>query len=43
LNRLSPAEIAQDYAVGLVWLVVAWFLFNRVWKAGIKQFSAVGA
>jgi ABC-2 type transport system permease protein len=43
LNRLSPDEILRDYAVGLAWLVLAWFIFNWVWKAGIKRFSAVGA
>jgi ABC-2 type transport system permease protein len=43
LNRISTPEILSDYAVGLVWLVAAWFLFRWMWRAGIKRFSAVGA
>ncbi len=43
LNRLPAAVIARDYAVGLVWLVAAWFLFKWMWQAGLKRFSAVGA
>jgi ABC-2 type transport system permease protein len=43
LNRISLPEITSDYAVGLVWLVAAWFLFRWMWQAGIKRFSAVGA
>ncbi len=43
LNRLPPEVILRDFAVGLVWLVVAAVLFSRVWRAGLKQFSAVGA
>jgi ABC-2 type transport system permease protein len=43
LNRLSMDEILRNYAAGIVWLVLAWFLFNWVWRAGIKRFSAVGA
>jgi len=42
-NKLSTAEILQGFLVGLVWLVIAIFLFNRIWRAGIKRFSAVGA
>jgi ABC-2 type transport system permease protein len=43
LNRLTGAQILETYAAGLVWLVAAWFLFNWVWRVGIKRFSAVGA
>jgi ABC-2 type transport system permease protein len=43
LNRLTPEEIIRNYAVGLVWLVLAWFIFSQVWRAGIRRFSAVGA
>ena len=43
LGRLSPAGIVQAFTVGVVWLVVALLLFNRVWRAGLKQYSAVGA
>jgi ABC-2 type transport system permease protein len=43
LGRLSMADMLRDYAVGLLWLVLAWFIFSRVWRAGVKRFSAVGA
>ena len=42
-NRLSPAEVTQSFIVGFVWLIVSIVLFNRVWRAGIKRYSAVGA
>ncbi len=43
LNRLSPADMLRDYAVGVVWFVIALLLFNWMWRTGIKRFSAVGA
>ena len=43
LNRLPPEVILRDYAVGLVWLVISYFLFRWVWREGVKRFSAVGA
>jgi ABC-2 type transport system permease protein len=42
-NKLSAAEIMQTYTVGAVWLIVSIFLFNWVWRNGIKRYSAVGA
>jgi ABC-2 type transport system permease protein len=43
LGRMSNAEILHAYASGLIWLIVAILLFNWIWRAGVKQFSAVGA
>ena len=43
LNRHDPMAIARDYAVGLVWLGLSWLIFSRVWRAGVRRFSAVGA
>jgi ABC-2 type transport system permease protein len=43
LGRLSNAQIVQGFAMGGVWLVVSIFLFNLVWRNGVKRFSAVGA
>ena len=43
LNRLPPEVILRDYAIGLVWLVLSWFIFATVWREGVKRFSAVGA
>jgi ABC-2 type transport system permease protein len=43
LGRLSTDEIIRAYVVGVVWLGIAILLFNRMWRAGVKKFSAVGA
>jgi ABC-2 type transport system permease protein len=43
LGRMSNAEILHAYASGIIWLIVAILLFNWIWRAGVKQFSAVGA
>jgi ABC-2 type transport system permease protein len=43
LGRLTPYEIALNFAMGVVWLGVAWLIFQLVWRAGLKRFSAVGA
>ena len=43
LGKLSPAQIAQGYIVGLVWLGLASLFFNFIWRNGVKRFSAVGA
>jgi ABC-2 type transport system permease protein len=42
-NKLTPAEIAHGFIIGLIWLIIASVLFNRVWREGIKRYSAVGA
>jgi ABC-2 type transport system permease protein len=42
-NRLSPEEIAQSFIVAFIWLAVAVVLFSRVWREGVKRYSAVGA
>jgi ABC-2 type transport system permease protein len=43
LGRLSPDEIIRAFAVGTLWLLIALLLFNWAWRAGVRQFSAVGA
>jgi ABC-2 type transport system permease protein len=43
LGNLSGAQIIQGYFVGAAWLGVAIVLFNRVWREGVKRYSAVGA
>jgi ABC-2 type transport system permease protein len=42
-GNLSPAEIRQGYIMGILWLIIAIFLFLRVWREGVKRYSAVGA
>jgi ABC-2 type transport system permease protein len=43
LNKLSPADLARNYVLSAIWLALALFIFTRVWRAGVKRFSAVGA
>jgi ABC-2 type transport system permease protein len=42
-NKLSPAEIIQNFVIGFLWLAVSVVLFQWVWREGVKRFSAVGA
>ncbi len=43
LGKLSTAQIIQGFASGVVWLGISMFLFNLVWRNGVKRYSAVGA
>jgi ABC-2 type transport system permease protein len=43
LNQLPLQVVLQDYAVGLVWLVILQVGFMWVWREGVRRFSAVGA
>jgi ABC-2 type transport system permease protein len=43
LGKLSTQQIVQGYVMGFIWLLVSLFLFNWVWRKGVKRFSAVGA
>jgi ABC-2 type transport system permease protein len=43
LGRLSTQQIIQGYVMAGIWLVVSLLLFNWIWRAGVKRFSAVGA
>ena len=43
LGKLSPAQILQGYVTGAIWLMISILLFTRIWRNGVKRFSAVGA
>lgn len=43
LGKLDTAGILQGYLSGAIWLVISLVLFQSVWRAGVKRFSAVGA
>jgi len=43
LGHIKPEAYLQDFALGLVWLVVVFFFFRFIWRQGLKQYSAVGA
>jgi hypothetical protein len=43
LGLLPPDAILRNFALGLMWLTIAYGLFNLVWRRGVRRFSAVGA
>jgi ABC-2 type transport system permease protein len=43
LGKLPPETIARNFGLDVVWLIISFILFSFVWRAGVKQFSAVGA
>jgi ABC-2 type transport system permease protein len=43
LNRLTPEQVALNFGLQLVWLVVLILAFRVIWRNAIKQYSAVGA
>jgi len=42
-GKLTTGVILQNFALGAVWLVIAFGVFQLVWREGVKRFSAVGA
>ncbi len=43
LSRLPTEIIIRDFALDVVWFILALIIFTVVWRAGLKRFSAVGA
>jgi ABC-2 type transport system permease protein len=43
LGRVPPAQILPGFMLQVFWLAAGALLLRKVWAAGIKQFSAVGA
>lgn len=43
LNKLTPEQIALNYALGVFWSLALFGLFMLMWKRAIRQYSAVGA
>jgi len=43
LGELPPQLIMRSFIMDVIWLIVAFLLFNWVWREGVKRFSAVGA
>lgn len=42
-GRIPPGQIAGDFALSLVWIVVLAALARALWRAGIRRFAAVGS
>lgn len=43
LGKLSPDQIAWGFGMDVIWLAIHILLFRWIWKAGLRQFSAVGS
>ena len=43
LGRLAPGEALVGFAAQAAWLLLSLVLLRRVWRAGVRQYSAVGA
>lgn len=43
LGRLSPDRILMGFGLQVVWLAAAVLVLRLLWKAGVRQYSAVGA
>ena len=43
LGKLPPDVVLRNFGLDVVWLLISYALFSLVWRAGVKQFSAVGA
>ena len=41
-GQLHPAEIATGFALQVAWLAAALILARRVWRAGLRRYSAIG-
>jgi ABC-2 type transport system permease protein len=42
LGKLTLQETLLNMGMQAVWVLIAYFLFTLVWRAGVKKFSAVG-
>jgi ABC-2 type transport system permease protein len=43
MGKLSWAEIGFGYAVTLIWLAIFTLIYRLAWRAGLRQYEAVGA
>ncbi len=43
LGRLTPGEALTGFAAQAVWLAIGLALLKIVWRAGVRQYSAVGS
>jgi ABC-2 type transport system permease protein len=43
LGRVSPSEALAGLGLQLFWSMAIFALFSRLWKEGVKRYSAVGA
>ncbi len=42
LGKLSSLELLQVIGMQLVWVIVFWFIYWRLWHSGIKKFTGLG-
>jgi ABC-2 type transport system permease protein len=42
LGRLTPEQALGGFVAQILWITVAYFLMQLVWKAGVRQYTAMG-
>ncbi len=42
MGQLDPGSVAAGFGIQAAWLIVALFLYVRLWRAGLRRYSAVG-
>jgi ABC-2 type transport system permease protein len=43
LGRLTPTQAAMGLGAQAIWIVISLVLLRLVWRAGVRNYSAVGA
>jgi ABC-type uncharacterized transport system permease subunit len=43
LGNVPMEQAMLNMGLLTVWVIIAYFVFRLVWRAGVKKFSAVGA
>jgi ABC-2 type transport system permease protein len=43
LGKLTTDDILRGYGMDILWLMIVYVLFRVAWRAGLKQYTAVGA
>lgn len=41
-GQLTNIEILKVIGLQLIWITILGFIYQRVWRAGVKQYSAIG-
>lgn len=42
LGKLTPQETLETIGIQLVWILIFWIIYQRLWKMGIKKFTGIG-
>jgi ABC-2 type transport system permease protein len=42
VGRLTPQQLFAGLGMQLLWIAIGWALVMLIWRAGVRQYSAVG-